>query len=141
MTAPPAAGLNRRGLGPISARAHTGPAAECPTYGGLHTSADPEAPRICSEYRPSAILPGPGGSRWHIGDTYTMTNGNPGSAQLDVTELLTRLAAAEKQAAERAGARSDEYRAGAADAYADVQALVRKLAGWPLEQDTGLTDS
>lgn len=70
-----------------------------------------------------------------------MKNANPGQSRLDVTELLTSLAAAEKQAVESAEQRSADYRAGAAAAYADVQALVRKLAGWPVEQDTDLTDS
>lgn len=70
-----------------------------------------------------------------------MTNTNPGDAQLNVTELLAALAAAEHQATERASAHSADYRAGVADAFADMQALIRKEAGWPLERDSDLTDT
>lgn len=82
---------------------------------------------------------GPGDMLIARGHTRVMTDPNPGVTQLDVTELLASLAAAEKRAAEQAAHRSADYRAGAADAYADAQATIRKLAGWTGEHDTDRT--
>lgn len=69
-----------------------------------------------------------------------MTGPNLGDAHVDVTELLTALAAAERKALDAEGAaRSNDYRLGLAEAYADVQALVRNLAGWPVEAESDRT--
>lgn len=64
-----------------------------------------------------------------------MTWANSGKVEVEVSELLASLAAAERHVLDSAESadRSSEYRVGVVDAFADVQALVRKLAGWPLE--------
>ncbi|MGH3518219.1 MAG: hypothetical protein ACRDQ7_12535 [Haloechinothrix sp.] len=57
-----------------------------------------------------------------------------GADTVDVATLLASLARAELRAREHdSGETSADYRAGAADAYADMQTLVREQAGWPLE--------
>ncbi|GLY38110.1 hypothetical protein Amsp01_041340 [Amycolatopsis sp. NBRC 101858] len=59
---------------------------------------------------------------------------------LDPVRLLAALAGAEQHARDGAGLadrnRSLEYRAGAGDAYADAQELVRKMIGMPVEADS-----
>ncbi|WP_153029578.1 hypothetical protein [Amycolatopsis sp. YIM 10] len=64
-----------------------------------------------------------------------MTGPNVGEPQVDVTELLAALAAAERTSLDSAEgqARPVAYRAGLVDGYAEAQTVVRKLAGWPIE--------
>jgi hypothetical protein len=70
-------------------------------------------------------------------DTAPVTDTNIGSATVDVAGLLTTLAREEDHARNEPldGAR-ESYLAGAADAYAHVQTLVRESAGLPLTKDT-----
>jgi hypothetical protein len=63
-----------------------------------------------------------------------VTETNIGSATVDVARLLTTLAREEDHARNEPG--GGGYRAGAADAYAHVQTLVRETAGLPLKGST-----
>jgi hypothetical protein len=67
-----------------------------------------------------------------------VTETNIGTATVDVARLLTTLAR-EEDHARKEPVRTDRdggYRAGAADAYAHVQTLVRETAGLPLKGST-----
>jgi hypothetical protein len=66
-----------------------------------------------------------------------VTETNIGTATVDVARLLTTLAREEDHARnEPPGGAGASYRAGAADAYAHVQTLVRETAGLPLQENT-----
>ncbi|MBN6034098.1 hypothetical protein [Amycolatopsis sp. 195334CR] len=68
-----------------------------------------------------------------------MTTERDGLVNVDAREVLAALAKAEHNALGNDTVepeRSTDYRAGAADAYADAQTLVRKMAGLPVAADS-----
>ena len=63
-----------------------------------------------------------------------MTESNIGDDSVDVATLLGALTAAAHEIARKPN-QSAEYHAGAADAFAKAEAVVREQAGWPVETE------